>query len=170
MHKCRHSHTHTHNINFHQSESLPWNDRATSIFNSSLTSSKRLLAEHKHKIVTRREEKTDVDLCAGFESAFLMVTSYNYRAASRLNKPHNQDIREASQDWDISRTREDEQLGVSHLARATYAGEADSEALPLHPRFSLSCLLSRGHTYALVCKNPHVKLLASLRGYWKLRR
>lgn len=93
-----HSHTHTHNINFHQSESLPWNDRATSIFNSSLTSSKCLLAEHKHKIVTQREEKTDVDLCAGFENAFLMVTSYNYRAASRLNKPHNQDIREASQD------------------------------------------------------------------------
>ena len=128
-HKCRHSlslslshtHTHTHtHKHTHTYKTLlsnrvnPWPGKtATSIFNSSLTSSKCLLAEHKYKIVTQKKKP---DLCASFKNAFLMVRSYNYRPAFRLNETHNQDIREASQDYEICRPREDEKF---HPARTS---------------------------------------------------
>ena len=86
---------------------------ATSIFNSSLTGNKCLLAEHKYKIVTQKKKP---DLCASFKNAFLVVRSYNYRPAFRLNETHNQDIREASQDYEICRPREDEKF---HPARTS---------------------------------------------------
>ena len=98
-HTHTHTHTHTHRTLL-STRVNPCPGKTASIFNSSLTSSKCLLAEHKHKIVTQKEK---TDLCASFKNAFLVVRSYNYRPAFRLNETHNQDIREASQDSEICR-------------------------------------------------------------------
>ena len=78
-HKCRHflslslslththPHTHTHTTLLSTGVNPCPGKTATSIFNSSLTSSKCLLAEHKHKIVTQKKK---TDLCASFKKCF----------------------------------------------------------------------------------------------------